>query len=64
MVKKIGFALLACLPLALIVIATRSDEGSLGLFDYFNLLLYNTGVYPLYRLDPRSFCVINGQKTH
>lgn len=55
MVKKIGFALLACLPLALIVIATRSDEGSLGLFDYFNLLLYNTGIYPLYRLDPRSF---------
>lgn len=55
MVKKIAFALLACLPLVLIVIATRSGEGSLGLFDYFNLLLYNTGVYSLYRLDPRSF---------
>lgn len=55
MVKKIVFALLSCLPLALIVIAIRPDAGSFGLFDYFNLLLFNTGIYPLYRVDPRSF---------
>lgn len=55
MVKKIAFAFLSCLPLALVVIATRPDDGSFGLFDYFNLLLYNTGAYPLYRMDPRSF---------
>ena len=54
MIKKISFAVLIFLPLILITRAFQIESISFGLFDYINLLFYNTNVYEQYQTDPKS----------